>query len=278
MNDISHQNSTNLVTNYYKPDAGIQWLVRYFETIKSDFISVGMTDNFIPRPDVAIVFNFGAIPKVLMPEVFELKPLFIASIANKPLQLMINGNLDSFIAICNASILSKFLNIDLLSSPYPITQTPDTLNGLWELLAAKRDNIERIEVFSEFINSFSREVYIFDNIDYIYLNILDNCLHKPLHEMIDNACCSVSSLQRKFLKRTGVSMKKLTRIARVNAIFNKMVKSNNFDYNSFLSDSNYYDQAHFMKDFRELTGLNPRQFFRNQNDLLKTISGVNETI
>jgi hypothetical protein len=115
MNDISHQNSTNLVTNYYKPDAGIQWLVRYFETIKSDFISVGMTDNFIPRPDVAIVFNFGAIPKVLMPEVFELKPLFIASIANKPLQLMINGNLDSFIAICNASILSKFLNIDLLS-------------------------------------------------------------------------------------------------------------------------------------------------------------------
>jgi AraC-like DNA-binding protein len=57
-----------------------------------------------------------------------------------------------------------------------------------------------------------------------------------------------------------------------------MVKSNNFDYNSFLSDSNYYDQAHFMKDFRELTGLNPRQFFRNQNDLLKTISGVNETI
>ena len=127
---------------FYPPNANIKWLVRQFETIKSNHESRELSDNFIPRPDVGLVFNFSGIPAVLQPDNFELKPFFIATIPLKPVQLALKGEFNSFIVICNASVLSRIFKINL-TNPVPVVEISDNrLLNLWHQLSGEKTDRE----------------------------------------------------------------------------------------------------------------------------------------
>lgn len=70
-------------------------------------------------------------------------------------------------------------------------------------------------------------------------------------------------LERKFSSVIGLSPKQLSKTIRLQATL-KMLLSNQFTSLTALAYENeYYDQAHFIKDFKELTGFTPREFYGN---------------
>jgi len=267
-----------LTVKFYKPKEEIRWFVRKLETIKTIGLNAQMGDFFIPRPDISLVFHFGNLPTILLPEKKQLKPIFLAPIHTKPCQIQIDGMLDTFIVICNASVLSRVLGLNLTGEAKDYIAVSDSrIVAIYNDLAGLLSDEERINCFSEHAGQFVADSYQPDLIDTIYCDILRNNMHKSLETIISNASCSISSLQRNFLRRTGVSMKKLIRIARVNSIFEKMLEENEFNYNNILFESNYYDQSHFIKDFKQLTGKNPSTFFKQNSDLCKILSGMHNS-
>jgi AraC-like DNA-binding protein len=69
------------------------------------------------------------------------------------------------------------------------------------------------------------------------------------------------NLERKFSNAIGLSPKQLSKIIRLQTTL-KMMDSQNFTNLTDLAYQNgYFDQAHFIKDFREFTGLSPKQFY-----------------
>jgi len=266
-----------LNVKFYKPKENLSWLVRKFETIKATEVNAQLGDSFIPRPDISIVFHFGNLPSIFVPEKKQLKPIFLAPIHTKPFQIQIHGVLDTFIAICNASVLSRVLGLNFMDEARDFINISDNrITAIFKDLAKLDSDEERIKIFSEHIGNFAANSYKPDLIDNIYCDILKNNMQKSLEKIIENSPCSLSSLQRNFLKRTGVSMKKMIRIARVNSIFERMLEANQFNYNNTLFDGNYYDQSHFIKDFKELTGKNPTTFFKQNSDLCNVLSGMHK--
>ena len=70
-------------------------------------------------------------------------------------------------------------------------------------------------------------------------------------------------LERKFSSAIGLSPKQLSKIIRLQATL-KMLLSKKFTSLTALAyESEYYDQAHFIKDFKELTGFTPKEFYGN---------------
>jgi AraC-like DNA-binding protein len=58
-----------------------------------------------------------------------------------------------------------------------------------------------------------------------------------------------------------MSPKQLSRVVRLQATL-KMLEQNKFSTLTSLAHENgYYDQAHFIKDFKEFTGMSPKSFF-----------------
>lgn len=69
------------------------------------------------------------------------------------------------------------------------------------------------------------------------------------------------NLERKFVSAIGLSPKQLSKMIRLQSAL-KMMDSPEFTNLTNLAYQNgYFDQAHFIKDFKEFTGLSPGQFY-----------------
>lgn len=68
-------------------------------------------------------------------------------------------------------------------------------------------------------------------------------------------------LERRFSSAIGLSPKQLAKIIRLQATLKLMEQEQFTSLTSLAHENGYFDQAHFIKDFREFTGMTPRQFY-----------------
>jgi AraC-like DNA-binding protein len=83
-------------------------------------------------------------------------------------------------------------------------------------------------------------------------------------QMASEACLSRKQFERVFAEHIGISPKQYLKIIRFQfAIF---LKQRNTDLNmtELSYDSGYFDQSHFISDFKSLCGLTPKQYFAEE--------------
>ncbi len=112
-----------------------------------------------------------------------------------------------------------------------------------------------------------------DQIDDAYLRIVNSSVKTPLSALVAVSRMSASSLQRKFAKRVGVSPKLLIRITRLNYLWDRIRFDRAVDYQDLVFEGHYFDQAHFIKDFKSLTGETPGLFFKRDQKIAAILSG-----
>jgi AraC-like DNA-binding protein len=70
-------------------------------------------------------------------------------------------------------------------------------------------------------------------------------------------------LERKFSSVIGLSPKQLSKIIRLQSVLKMLAKNQTTSLTEAAYKGNYHDQAHFIKDFKEFTGISPKNFFAN---------------
>lgn len=90
-----------------------------------------------------------------------------------------------------------------------------------------------------------------------------------VEELSANLNMGTRQLERRFLASVGLSLKIFSRIIRFNNALQLIGKKDFSTFTSVAHHGGFYDQAHFIKDFRDLTGLNPRQYFSENLDMVK---------
>ncbi|MBK6825661.1 MAG: helix-turn-helix transcriptional regulator [Chitinophagaceae bacterium] len=68
-------------------------------------------------------------------------------------------------------------------------------------------------------------------------------------------------LERKFSSAIGLSPKQLSKTIRLQATLKMLLNKQFTSLTALAYENDYYDQAHFIKDFKELTGFTPREFY-----------------
>ncbi len=139
---------------------------------------------------------------------------------------------------------------------------------LEEKIMLAKDNIERVKIISEFITQKTNCV-----------KNKEPFLQQKLKQIIDSKeFLSISSIQkdfylsrrqfeRKFKEYSGFSPKTFLNIAR----FSTLIKSGNKNHTNLTQtayDFGYYDQSHFIHDFRKFSGCAPSRYFKQQNDCI----------
>ncbi|MET0636590.1 MAG: AraC family transcriptional regulator [Chitinophagaceae bacterium] len=89
-----------------------------------------------------------------------------------------------------------------------------------------------------------------------------------IDELIAQSFMTRRTFERKFLNQVGLSPKYYARIRRISYLCNIIAGKEKVDWQHLLHSCEYFDQAHFIRDFESFTGRSP-QIYLDQNIELK---------
>ncbi len=101
-----------------------------------------------------------------------------------------------------------------------------------------------------------------------YNEILSNPIfEQPLvKKLIEESGFSKKHFLNLFKKFIGLTPKKLQRILRFKEILTSIQNDKKLNWARISSECGYFDQAHFIKEFKMFCGINPKEFFEGHNE------------
>ena len=104
--------------------------------------------------------------------------------------------------------------------------------------------------------------------------ILDRKGLIKVNHLLSSFSISKVTLRNHFLDKMGLAPKKVSRIWRINYFLQLKKMKPQENLTQLCLEAGFYDQAHFIKEFRHFYGTNPKQFFRQESKLLKISQGI----
>jgi AraC-like DNA-binding protein len=140
-----------------------------------------------------------------------------------------------------------------------LVQRPDELQQVNERIDAAKDHRQRVAVVEDFL---SRQIRVFSLDPLITAAVawLEQAPAGRIDDLTRYIGLSQSALERRFRRIVGVSPKKYVSLARLRRAVR--IHMAGADLTTVAHTAGYFDQSHFIKDFRRATGLAPTKFFR----------------
>jgi len=114
-----------------------------------------------------------------------------------------------------------------------------------------------------------------DTIDSIVQSTIDMLLatrgSASINTILKNDPSKRRQLERKFVNQIGISPKQLGKVIRLQTALKILLNRQTEKLTAIAYESEYYDQSHFIKDFKEFTGTNPKDFLGDDQMLLSSI-------
>ena len=130
----------------------------------------------------------------------------------------------------------------------------------------------RIEIVEDFLSHKLKDKA---TIDSIVKATVDTILltegSESINSILKNHLSKRRQLERKFFKQVGLSPKQLGKVIRLQTALKMLLNQQHESLTKIAYESNYYDQAHFTKDFKEFTGSNPKDFLADEGFLLSAL-------
>jgi AraC-like DNA-binding protein len=145
------------------------------------------------------------------------------------------------------------------------------------LLVCKSSN-DRIETLLEFLKLLLKTklpeiIWLETAIIKIY-SLGGNITQEELTDQVD---ISLRHFRRKFKEVIGVSPKYFCKVIQLNTVFEMLNTSNTDRLHHLALDCGYYDQAHFINDFKKMIGSSPRNFLEGNYSFVKEYMGRKHT-
>ncbi len=130
---------------------------------------------------------------------------------------------------------------------------------------------ERINILEAFLFSKISDQRTIENIVKTTVEILfSNNGSISINEITNSDRSKKRQLERQFLDVIGISPKQLSKVIRLQAAL-KLLINREESLTHIAYEGNYYDQSHFIKDFKEFTGVRPSDFFGEKSMMLSSL-------
>ena len=134
------------------------------------------------------------------------------------------------------------------------------------------DTQQRIKIVETFLLNKINEKATIDNIvkstiDTLFLTNGNSSISTILKENLSKR----RQLERNFMKQIGISPKQLGKVIRLQTALKMLLNHKTETLTQIAYENEYYDQAHFIKDFKEFTGTNPKEFLEDRQNVLSSI-------
>lgn len=261
----------------YHPNEKLSRYIKYFwslENLQND--APHSKERIFPDGCIELIFHYGDhFMKIYGSGTASVQPKsFIHGQLTSYIELEATGKIGVFSARFHPAGLQPFIDFDVLK----LTDTTLTVSEIWGKSGTELEknvlkassNQERVEITERFLEtklgSLSKNN---EAIDFCVEAIIESNGTISIEKLTDELQISKRQLERKFQAVVGLNLKLFSRITRFNYAL-QLIEKKEFDsFTKVAYDGGFYDQAHFIKDFKDITGLNPKQYFSENLEMVR---------
>jgi AraC-like DNA-binding protein len=167
----------------------------------------------------------------------------------------------------------RFFQISLSDIQNQIAPLTEILGTVAKQLEEQLSNVESVDDKVNLLQQFLLKQFTLQAEDLVF----EYCVSKivsskgkiTVKELERKTGYSSRWLNMKFAKKLGISPKNLSTIIRFNQYYNAVANNKEMDFMQNAFYDHYYDQSHFLKEFKRFTGLSHSGFENTSNDFGK---------
>ena len=239
--------------------------------------SASFTDTFFPNGKPAIVFHFKSPFSIKNnKDEWETMPkISLVGCQSVPVTLKNEGTIDSLTVLLYPYSLYNLFKIRVEGLLTYLDGNQYFPDDFFKKLTTCPEIEKRAELldgfFIEKLANYSPEA---DSFKAICDCIITKKGQIERKDMAESFALSENYIHKLFIKKMGISFKPYAQIVRISNIINDVYFKNTHDWIELLLEYGYYDQAHFIKDFKKITGKTPLQYYKSDKTLTSIFSGL----
>jgi AraC-like DNA-binding protein len=245
-----------------KPPIELESFVKCFWYLERDYKTIEDEEVLWPDGCYEIIFHYGAAYEA---DHVPLDTAFLIGSLTRYHNLRAQGHVKLFGArlkpwglkfLTEANVKAfrdQFLPLSKLFEPYKVKSLKAILKD--------KELEEGIAILKEFLLDLMNQNK--DN-DLLFISFLSELYENPvkqdLQAIYEKSHYSPRQFERKTIELTGLSPKKLCKVARFNQVRLQLFRNREMDLHDCMHEYGYYDYPHFSKDFKECIGLTPKEY------------------
>ena len=227
-----------------------------------------------PAAYTSIVFNYGDAYSVAsnMEHKQQVPRFFLTGQATCKYELNVSGIIGMLGIVFLPAALTTLFNIPVFELVNERVNLKDLLGSEMEeignMIADATDHSTRIQLIEAFLlGQLFHHKLQFDAIDRAANKIVQANGNFDIDELVAGSGMSRRNFERKFYQKVGLSPKYYGKIRRVGHVCNIIAHSKDISWQDIIYNNGYFDQAHFIKEFKEFMGESPSKYIKNNIEL-----------
>lgn len=236
-----------------------------------------LNHKLIPQRNINVRFNLCDTPHYVCFDnhVKKLDDVYFSGLQNKFINtnLKLDGKVDILGVCFEADGIYPFLKM-------PVSEFKNQVLGALEIGFKIADQIKqqireatcissRLNILEKaLLTLINDEQQLPENFRMIF-NALKHEKSLQLNDFCEKHNISIRQLERMYLRYVGLSANTYATLNRFHDSMNQILNSRYKKLSDLAYDNEYFDQMHFIKDFKRFTGNSPREFIQENKSILQ---------
>ncbi len=252
----------------FEPNVKLTEFIKRYWTLEGEKENTPLKNTIVPDGTMKLIFHYGDTYKhhSQNSKITILPKYFLIGQLTKPYVIEPIGVTGSFVVQFKPNGFLPFTTIpikEMENTAIPL----DKLFGengkiLGEQILNANSTSKRIEIIEAFLlDKLANK----KTIDSIVKSTVDTIFKAngqfSVNEFSKSNNINRRQLARKFSSNIGLSPKQLAKTIRIQTTLKSLLNEQHTSLTDLAYENEYFDQAHFIKDFKEFTGLTPKEFY-----------------